>query len=244
MDNKRKKIVNYFSSFSWAIFSGVLVFWYFVGRYGLSASALNSFFLSLAFVSLYVYIFFGARISDNAMDEYIAEDISAAMKQALNKISIDDSELVGDPLLFKAFRLFNTSGATKLSKKGADGVLRFTPIDLTIIHMTQNQLITYRACLDLTTGKLLNEESDEYFYKDIVSVSTKTVSESFSSETLGNIQLNSAEVFELVTSGGTSVKVLLKDPKLIKLMGGGDIPDTNSERAVQVIRKMLREKKM
>ena len=60
----------------------------------------------------------------------------------------------------------------------------------------------------------------------------------------GTVQLNSAETFELTTSGGTSVEVTLKDPSLIEMMGGGDIPTTRAEKAIQTVRKMLREKKV
>jgi hypothetical protein len=35
----------------------------------------------------------------------------------------------------------------------------------------------------------------------------------------------------------------LRDPALIQKMGGGEIPTTTAERAIQTIRKMLREKK-
>ena len=74
-------------------------------------------------------------------------------------------------------------------------------------------------------------------------MATKTESKSYSSEKFGTIQLNAAETFVLTTSGGTSVETVLKDPKLIEMMGGGDIPTTEAERAIQVVRKMLREKK-
>jgi hypothetical protein len=78
---------------------------------------------------------------------------------------------------------------------------------------------------------------------DVVSVATKTESKSYQSDKFSAIQLNAAETFVLTTSGGTSVETILKDPKLIEMMGGGDIPTMEAERAIQVVRKMLREKK-
>jgi len=36
---------------------------------------------------------------------------------------------------------------------------------------------------------------------------------------------------------------VLKDDSLIQKLGGGEIPTTTAERAIQAIRKMLREKK-
>ena len=166
-----------------------------------------------------------------------------AKTRSLQKLSIDESELVGEPVVVTGPRIGNTGGAPFLYKKGKDGRLRFTPINVTVLHMTQNQLVSYQACLDLTTGNLLNESTDEYFYKDIVSVATKTISQTVETEKFGTVQLDAAETFVLTTSGGTSVETMLRDPKIIQLMGGGDIPTTDAEKAIQAIRKMLREKK-
>jgi hypothetical protein len=44
-------------------------------------------------------------------------------------------------------------------------------------------------------------------------------------------------------SGGTHIDVVLRAPELIKQMGGGEIPTTRAEKAIQTVRKMLREKK-
>ena len=41
----------------------------------------------------------------------------------------------------------------------------------------------------------------------------------------------------------TSVEVILRDPGLTKRMGGGEIPTSRAEKAIQTIRKLLREKK-
>jgi hypothetical protein len=104
---------------------------------------------------------------------------------------------------------------------------------------------------DRITGNPLNEGTEEYFYKDVVSVTTKTESQTvnivakglFIKQLLGIAQLNSAEKFILTTSGGTSISVVLKDPSLIERMGGGVIPTDRTEKAIAAVRKMLREKK-
>ncbi len=115
-------------------------------------------------------------------------------------------------------------------------------MNITVLNFAPNQLLSYQCALDLTTGKRLNESTDEYFYRDVVSVSTKTVSVTKTSAKYGLLQLNAAETFALTTSGGTSIEVILKDPKLVEMVGG-DIPTTFAEKAIQAVRKMLREKK-
>ena len=73
--------------------------------------------------------------------------------------------------------------------------------------MTQHQIISFQCSFDLLTGNCLNESTDEYFYKDVVSVATKTISLTYSTEKFGTLQLNAAETFVLTTSGGTSVEI-------------------------------------
>lgn len=181
-------------------------------------------------------------LTDQEIDEIIDKGLELAKQKALNKSNIDDSEMVGDQVVITGPRLTQTGGSKIYSKKGKDKELRFSPINVTVLSFTQNQLLSYQASYDVTTESFLMENTDEYFYKDVVSVSTKTKSYK---TTIKNkeIEVNEAEMFELTTSGGTSIEVLLRDPKLIKEMGGGEIPTTDSEKAIQAVRKMLRERK-
>lgn len=240
---KREAIKKYFKPFPkwaiWFILIGILVM---LGGSQAGGGVVVAGIVILGIGALGIWSASG-KPSDQKMDEYIAEDLSLAKSKSLQKASIDESELVGDSVVVTGPRFWNTAGASINYKKGKDGKLRFTPINVSVLHMTQHQIVSYQACLDLTTGNFLNESTDEYFYKDVVSVATKTESKSYTSEKFGTIQLNAAETFVLTTSGGTSVETILKDPKLIELMGGGDIPTTEAERAIQVVRKMLREKK-
>jgi len=237
---KRENIKKYFKPFPtwavWFILAGLIV-----ALFGGGAIVAGIIILAIGAIGIYGAI--GGKPDDKKMDEYIAEDLSQAKIKSLQKTSIDESELVGESVVVTGPRLWNTADADILHKKGKDGILRFTPINISVLHMTQHQIVSYQCCLDLTTGNYLNESTDEYFYKDVVSVATKTESKSYSSEKFGTIQLDAAETFVLTTSGGTSVETVLKDPKLIDIMGGGDIPTTEAERAIQVVRKMLREKK-
>jgi len=237
---KREQIKKYFKPFPkwavWFILAGLIV-----TLFGDGAIVAGIIILAIGAIGIYMAI--GGKPDDKKMDEYIAEDLSQAKIKSLQKTSIDESELVSESVVVTGPRFWNTGGSEILYKKGADGMLRFTPINISVLHMTQHQIVSYQCSLDLTTGNYLNESTDEYFYKDVVSVATKTESKSYSSEKFGTIQLNAAETFVLTTSGGTSVETVLKDPKLIEMMGGGDIPTTEAERAIQVVRKMLREKK-
>ena len=198
---------------------------------------------------------YDARPSDSQMDQYIEEDVLVLRQRALTKFGVEKEDLVAEPVQVLGPKLWNLSDP-HLSVKfrtGHDHVFRFSPIAVTVIDFAADQLLGYSAILDLTTGNALSEETDEYFYRDVVSVSTKTRSETVQIPQKNGqplvVQMNAAETFELTTSGGTSISVLIRDPNLIKTLvqargdQQGEIPASRAEKAVAVVRKMLREKK-
>jgi hypothetical protein len=185
--------------------------------------------------------------SDADIDQWTQEDLNKLNKRSLDKMGIDASELVGEAVMITGPRLDKLGPAKFGYRKGKDSVLRFTPVDSTLINFTPNQLLVYSCALDLITGNSVNEATDEYFYRDVVSVQTKSETVSINLPGLGpefqGKQVNGAEIFQLTTSGGTGARVVLREASLIQKMGGGEIPTTTAERAIQTIRKMLREKK-
>ena len=206
--------------------------------------------VSLSAIGLLVVLFFGASAqkaaqaaADARLDAWLEEDLQKLSKTSLTKLATEGSDLVSDPVQITGPRLWDTGGATVLFRKGQDNRLRFTPVSVSIIHFTQNQLLAYECVFDSTTGRPLNERTEEYFYKDVVAVSTKSESRTVKSAALGTLQLTAAETFTLTTAGGTSLSVVLSDPSLIAKMGGGEIPTSRAEKAVLAVRKMLRDKK-
>ncbi len=183
--------------------------------------------------------------SDAEIDQWTQEDLSKLNKRSLEKMGIDATELVSEGVIITGPRLSNLGPAKFGFRKGKDNILRYTPVNSTIINFTQSQLLVYRCALDLIKGNPVNEATDEYFYRDVVSVQTasETVSISLPGTEFQGLQCNETETFKLTTSGGTSVSMALRDPSLIQKMGGGEMPTTTAERAIQTIRKMLREKK-
>lgn len=238
---KRAAIVKYFKPFpTWAI-------WFILGGLALAVlgSSVSTLLLigiaAIAIGALGIYLGVGAKATDQQMDQFLQEDFISVTKQMLKKIGMDETELVAESQHVYGPG-FGTG--TEAAKKGKDGKVRYTPIKLASIGFGANQLLYYSCLLDMTTGKMLNEATDEFFYKDVVSASTKMQSASFKWKGQQH-QFNEAETFTLTTAGGTSFSVFLRDPQLASVMGvsGGDIPTGDAEKAIQAIRKMLREKK-
>jgi hypothetical protein len=232
----REQIKNYFKPFpKWTIWMIVC------GLPLLPLKGLGLLLIGIGVVGLVASI---KRPTDSQMDAWLDQDLAMLHSKALSKTGTDRSELVADHVMVIGPRVRNVANAQVAFMKGKDKVIRFTPVDVTVINFTANQLVVYGCALDLTTGNALNERTDEYFYRDVVSVSTSTKSLSVQMQDGKTLQLDAAEMFVLTTSGGTSVEVFLRDPKIIQMFGGdGQIPTTMTEKAIHSVRKMLREKK-
>lgn len=76
------------------------------------------------------------------------------------------------------------------------------------------------------TDELFQERTEEYFYKDIVSIR--------------NIMKDESEYLNLTTSGANNISFFLGHGKTIS---GKEVPVSSVEKAVSSIRKMIREKK-
>lgn len=243
-ETKRKMIQSYFKKFpTWAVlFVLIGILCLLVGFSG-SGGALVFGLILCGLGGFAIYSSTAGKASDKQMDEWLEEDLRMLTDKSLNKMGTEKEELVSESVQVTG-PLWNISGADFLYRKGKDGVLRFSPVGVNIISFTQDQLLGYMCALDRTTGKALNESTDEYFYKDVVSVTTKTESKTVQIKGIkGSVQMNAAEMFTLATSGTSQFSVFLRDPTLIQIMGGGEIPTTRAEKAIQTVRKMLRDKK-
>ncbi len=250
--DERSQIKKYFKKFpKWAVWMII------IGLPLLAAKFLGVIPIGLGIWGIVSYF---QKPSDEQMDAWIQEDLKNLQTRALAKTGLDPSELVAEAVMVYGPRFWDIGGAEVGIKKGKDGIVRFMPIGVTVINFTAHQLTAYQFALDLTTGNPLSERTDEYFYRDVVSVSTQSKTKSWDKAEIGTnalsvrqllplmsggkLQFNAAELFTLTTSGGTSIEVVLRDPKLIESAGGGSIPTDMADKAVQTVRKMLREKKV
>lgn len=230
---KRSQINKYFAPFpKWTLGLG-LVGLLTITQYGLGL-------LLLAAAGWFVYDW-GQRPTDGQMDAWLDEDLKNLHVRALQKSGHDQTELVGEPVMITGPRLWEVGKSEIGYKKGADNILRFSPVGVTVLNFTNSQLSTYTGVLDLRTGATFNDTTEEFFYRFIVSVSTESenISVKLGEETL---ELKSAESFKLTNAGGGSVKVFLRAPALIEKLGGGEIPTTRAEQAISTVRRMIRER--
>lgn len=179
-------------------------------------------------------------ITDAEFDRFKDEDLSQLERKALLKWGVDEGAIPGGTVLVVGPSVANTG--TLAAKQGKDGIIRFNPVRFAMFGFGEHQMLAYQGLVDLITGNVLREETEEFFYRDVVSVSTKTTSGTFTYKGAMH-QFNDTETFVLTTSGATSICVPLRSPSLASLLGGGEMPTTHAEEAIAAVRSMLRQKK-
>ena len=236
----REQIKKYFKPFPmWAL-------WMIVGAVVLIAISRDVWMLCLLLAGIGggQIAMIGNAPSDAQIDAWLNEDLKMLFPKALAKTGTDSSELVAESVMVTGPAFQYLANKNLALKTGKDGILRYSPLNVTIINFTENQLISYSCVFDSRVGIAFSERTDEYFYRDVVSVATKTQNYNMTLKDGKTVVVEAAEVFQLTTAGGTSIEVTLNAPKIIQMLGKqGHIPTTAADKAIQSVRKMLREKK-
>lgn len=238
-DVERSRIRKYFAKFpSWAV---VLVV---IGLGGIKVAP----FVGLALLAAGgagIYLWVSGKATEQEFDSRLAKDIAALKRASIAKCGIDESDLVGESVILTSPIWYPVSGVpneeSTLMKRGSDARWRFACYHVQIIHLLEHHLASYACDFNLLRNAAVGDTTDEYFYKDVVSVSTKTESSNISLP--NGVVLQSAQVFRLTTSGGTAIQVVIGDARLQQMTGNQGIPSAEVEKAVQNIRTMLRQKK-
>jgi uncharacterized membrane protein len=153
-------------------------------------------------------------------------------------------------------------------KVGEDGITRFTPPCLTVLHFTKDHLIAYQCDLDLLSGKALNQTIEEYFWQDIVSLQIEkrvmppaedefalmqqwskslpgALAEKYEplfSDESEVLPTGKRTILRLKTNTGSGLEIVVEDERF------ADNPDEDSlqirnEKAIARLRKLLRDRK-
>lgn len=184
------------------------------------------------------------KLSDDKVDNWLRQGLSQLIGQSFKKLGLDKSETIAEPLLIRGPILWTTSGIDDgdlLWKKGDDDLVRFGVYHVTIIQLTDRHLGAYACDFNFIKDVALNERTDEYYFRDIVSVSTQEEASSYTLPT--GHKLTTAQNFKLSVSNGEAIRVTIGAPMISDIVGTDEIPETGAEKAISVIRAMLREKK-
>ncbi len=180
--------------------------------------------LGIAWIVISQIIYKKKFISDADYERSVATKLANLRERAINRLGIDSDEVNEiEPIEFSAFKYL---GCRKV-KKGKDGYLRTDVYESVYLFFSQNEVHCYTYNFNTCEDKE-RESTDVYFYNDIVSVST--TSETATIEDNGVEQEINYEAFKLVTAGGTSLTVVIRDRDAV-------------QRSINAMRALLREKK-
>lgn len=123
---------------------------------------------------------YGGKPSDAEIDAQFNSMFDGLKEQALNKLGLDEDEIkIAPPLFLKSYS-FGTSvlgdktNREMCDKKGSDGYWRSPEVVLTAWFFTEDQIYHYVKVASLVSDAK-KETTDEFFYKDVVSVKTDTL---------------------------------------------------------------------
>ena len=203
------------------------------------------------------------RVTDEEIDETCADYIRYNLKSmALEKLGIVEEQVQeAEPIQVSGYfyRAFDPRAqylklhplAPRAEKRGQDGALRTSSYNAVMYFFTQDQVLGYEFVFSLLEDKK-QERTDEYFYGDIVSISTDrspaddgVASAAQAISQLGGIgaiakllwgtkkpsaKIDYFETFRLTTSGGTYIEATFSDSGTFK-------------RSIDGMKGLLRSKK-
>lgn len=200
-------------------------------------------------VTVIGFIFICIAISGRPSDAEIEAQAKAMFnnldKRAFKKLGIDPSEVsLAEPIRFWGYR-FADSGLSVLGDEandealwviGEDGKSRSSEVAITGFYFGENSVYCYERIASLVSDSS-KESTEEYFYKDIVSVKTDSIDIKKNEDNKGKMKKNVAnkrirsEVFMLTNMGGERRKV----PVTVT---------AEAEAAVSAFRTLLKQKKL
>jgi hypothetical protein len=170
------------------------------------------------------------KITDSDVDLYTEEQLKKLQDKGLQKLSLDESELVANSFVITGpIFVFDKNKIVTAGyiRKGNDHRFRFALLKVVVLYLLKEQLMIYQARLNLKDNLVDHESTEEYFYSDIVSLTTAPDDK------------DDGEVFTIMTSSGSGLKVPLSSSAFPR-----DKAVLNQvENTVLAIRKMLREAK-
>ena len=130
----------------------------------------------IALVAIW-WLVYGGKPSDAEIDAQLNSLMNGLKEQALRKLGLDEEEVkIAPPLFLKSYslgksRLQDKTNLKLCDKWGKDGYLRSPECLLSVWFFTEDQIYHYVKTTSLASDSF-RENTDEFFYRDVVSVKT------------------------------------------------------------------------
>lgn len=182
---------------------------------------------------------------DQTIDMWLNQDIASLRQRALQRLNLDPQELKSEPLFIVGPILWQAPGVPPAEirwKKGKDGRVRFSISSVTVLHLIEHKVSSFQCAYNFIRGVGLNERDDEYYYRDIVAVSTREESTNY--QLPNRSVMRWAQAFTMSVASGERISVIVSSAELLRLTGGKTIADSGADKAIKALRKVLGEKKL
>ena len=161
-------------------------------------------------------------VKDNEIDSFCDRMVNYVKTQALHRLGLDEDNLrEAEPIMVKGYNFSGKMGMQSHIKRGRDQILRSSDYQVTLFYFSKDQVHSYVRVFSVISDTFF-ESTDEYFYRDIVSVST----------TQEQTRIGIVDCFKLTTSGGTSVTATFSR-----------FDADNVHRSISAMRNLLKSKK-
>ena len=181
------------------------------------------------------YIRTKANITDAEIDAQARSMGIGFPKYALDKLGIDPEEVsMVKPIHFWGYRfvwpsfLRDAANNNAMWQTGRDGVVRSSEVMNTIFYFGEHSVYRYIRTTSLVSDKT-SDQSEEYYYRDIVSVKTDTVDAPYYDGKQQQCAIKTF-LFSLANTGGEKCESAVVNPQV-------------ADAAVKAFRTLLRQKK-
>ena len=136
--------------------------------------------VAIAFAVIIWIVRYGGRPTDAEIDAQRDSFMSALKDQALRKLGIDEEETkIAPPLFLRGYSfgcsvLGDKANMELCDKKGKDGFWRSPECVLSAFFFTEHEIHYYSRTVSLVSDAF-KERTEEFFYKDIVSIKTEEI---------------------------------------------------------------------
>jgi len=182
---------------------------------------------------------------DRDVDQWFAEARARLRKHSLEKLELTEEQCGAvelPPIIAPVVWMKPGIAPEDVTFKiGQDGEARFGVYQISYLWLAEDLVGIFSCDYDLIRDVVLNEETREFFYQDIVSVATQEKSSSLTLPT--GQSLTSVQEFRISVANDKYFEVVVGSSQLRELTGAERIPDSGTEVVMRAVRTRLREKK-
>lgn len=203
------------------------------------------------------------RPKEEALDDWIAEDLINLEKHALESMQLNNRYLLLEPVVMSGFPdLDNLEDEFVNGLYGKDHILRYTPRSLTVICFTREEMITYEGAIDITNGEIAYENTREFFYADIATIGlvkekvrnkfrfgtlirpwrwgiVERVMRMLSGRPVDKKASKTKETFLINLKDGTRIQVILRDGRVLRDRAFEEIPLSTDDKVLDAIKEFV-----